>query len=108
MSEEARAELARNLSGKKGETVPDAGLRSARRLTTPYAITHGSLEEAEVAEKVVRLKADLHRTERRIDQIERSATSSRYQMAEGSGPTGRHARLLRRARRIERQLRSLG
>ena len=37
----------------------------------------------------------------------RSMTSSRYQLGEGPLPSGRHARLLSRAKRIERQLRSL-
>ena len=107
MSEEARAELARNLAGRHGETVPDAGLRRRPALTPPYAITHGSLEEAEIAEQVVRLQADLHRTGRRLYNIERSLTKSRYQMGDGGRPTGRYARLLRRQSRLERQLRSL-
>ena len=104
MSDEERAELHRDLSGRK-PTVPDEGLR---RVATPnYGVLRTAEEEAEVAAKVARLQADLHRTNRRLHQIERSTTSSRYQLGEGPPPSGRHARLLSRAKRLERQLRAL-
>jgi hypothetical protein len=107
MSEEARAELARNLAGRKDASVPD------KRPRGPIAIPYtGSgrvsvAEEEEIAAEVERLSADLHRTERRLHQIERATTSSRYQMGEGGTPSPRYVRLERRARRLERQLRSL-
>ena len=110
MSEESRAELARNLAGRR-KSVPDRGLG---KTTSPIAIPYlgsgrlGSAVEEEAAAEVARLSADLHRTERRMHQIERSMTSSRYQMGEGGAPSARYMRLERRARRIERQLRSLG
>ena len=104
MSDQERAELHRDLSGR-GAIVPDAGLR---RVATPnYGVLRTAEEEAEVAAKVARLQADLHRTNRRLHQIERSMTSSRYPLGEGPPPSGRHARLLSRAKRLERQLRAL-
>jgi hypothetical protein len=107
MSEEARAELARNLAGRKAGSVPDAGARGP--IAIPYT---GSgrisvAEEEEIAAEVERLSADLHRTERRLHQIDRVNTSSRYQMGEGGSPSPRYVRLERRARRLERQLREL-
>jgi hypothetical protein len=109
MSEESRAELARNLAGHKA-AVPDRGLGGSKSpIAVPYVGSGriGAAEEEEVAAEVARLSADLHRTERRMHQIERSMTSSRYQMGEGGAPSARYTRLERRARRLERQLRSL-
>ena len=105
MSEEARAELARNLAGRK-DAVPDAGLRA---IAIPYTGSGrvSAAEEEEIAAEVERLSADLHRTERRLHQIERATTSSRYQLGEGGAPSPRYIRLERRARRLERQLRAL-
>jgi hypothetical protein len=106
MSEEARAELARNLAGRKA-SVPDPRLRGP--IAIPYTGSGrvSAAEEEEIAAEVERLSADLHRTERRLHQIERASTSSRYQMGEGGTPSTRYTRLERRARRLERQLRSL-
>ena len=106
MSEEARAELARNLAGRK-EAVPDAALRGP--IAIPYTGSGrvSAAEEEEIAAEVARLSADLHRTERRLHQIERATTSSRYQMGEGGTPSARYVRLERRARRLERKLRGL-
>ena len=107
MSDEARAELARNLAGRKGAAVPDAGIRGP--ISIPYSGSGrvSAAEEEEIAAEVERLSADLHRTERRLHQIERASTSSRYQMGEGGAPSPRYIRLERRARRLERQLRGL-
>jgi hypothetical protein len=107
MSEEARAELARNLAGRKDGAVPDAGISGP--IAIPYTGSGrvSAAEEEEIAAEVERLSADLHRTERRLHQIERASTSSRYQMGEGGSPSARYVRLERRARRLERQLRSL-
>jgi hypothetical protein len=106
MSDEARAELARNIAERRaaGGDVPErkatvSPLKPARRGAT--------VPEPEADAAAVRIAADLQRTERRIQQIERSFSSSRYQMAEGGPPSGRYARLLRRANRLERQLRTL-
>jgi hypothetical protein len=77
-----------------------------RPVTLPYAHP-GAAEDAEAAALAMRLQTELSRTERRLHQIERRLTSSRYQMGEGGRPTGRYARLARRADRLERQLRSL-
>jgi hypothetical protein len=107
MTDESRVDLARKLAGRR-DTVPDAGLRGRPATLPHHAVTkRAAVEEAESAAQVVRLQADLHRTERRLHQIERKLTSSRYQMAEAGRPTGRYARLIRRADRLERRLRSL-
>jgi hypothetical protein len=107
MSDEARAELARSLAGRKGGTVPDAGIRGP--ISIPYTGSGrvSAAEEEEIAAEVARLSADLHRTERRLHQIERATTSSRYQMGEGGSPSARYIRLERHARRLERRLRGL-
>ena len=104
MSEEARAELARNLAGRR-DVLPD---ESGRRSVTSYTATHGIADDPEAAAEAVRIAADLQRTERRMYRLERSMSRSRYQMGDGSGsPTGRYARLQRRADRLERKLRRL-
>ena len=107
MSEEARAELARNLAGRNGGSVPDAGIRGP--ISVPYSGSGrvSAAEEEQIAAEVARLSADLHRTERRLHQIERASTSSHYQLGEGGAPSPRYVRLERRARRLERQLRGL-
>jgi hypothetical protein len=107
MSEEARAELARKLGGRKGGAAPSAATRGP--IAIPYRDSGrvSVAEEEEVAAEVARLSADLHRTERRLHQIDRGSTKSRYQMVAGGSPTTRYVRLERRARRIERQLRGL-
>ena len=51
--------------------------------------------------------ADLHRTERRLYQLDRFTSRPRYAMTSAGGPTGRYARLLSRANRLERKLRAL-
>jgi hypothetical protein len=105
MSDELRADIARDLAGRR-DTVPDQPVR--RRLTTPYeAGRRADTADAEVEAPAARIAADLHRTERRLYQLERGSTSSRYQMHEGGPPSGRYARLLRRAEQLERQLRAL-
>ena len=106
MSDEARVELARDIAGRRDVGAGDSGSRR-RPLTLPYSPARGAAEDAEAAAEAMRLQSELHRTERRLHQIERKLTSSRYQMGEGGRPSGRYARLVRRADRIERQLRSL-
>lgn len=95
MSDEARAEIARNIAGRRAVVVEPRFGRGAEAA------------EAELAAEAARIRADLSRTERRLDRLERAATGSRYQMGTGSGPAGRYARLLTRAERLERRLRAL-
>lgn len=104
MSDQERVTLARDIAGRRdlGGTPP-----RKRRLTLPYTPARGAAEDAEAAAQAMRLQSELSRTERRLHQIERRLTSSRYQMGEGGRPSGRYARLARRADRLERQLRSL-
>lgn len=102
MSEEERAEIARKLAGR-GKRVDEAAPRQAARALAgpPPAVN----EDASAA--VLRLTAELNRTERRLDRMERAATGGRYQIGGDGAPSGRYARLLSRADRLERQLRSL-
>lgn len=106
MSDEARAELARNIAERRaaGADVPE---RKATGTAANPVRRIAAVPEPEAAAAAVRIAADLKRTERRIHQIERSFGSSRYQMAEGGPPSGRYARLVRRANQLERQLRAL-
>jgi hypothetical protein len=106
LSDDVRAGIARDLAGRKA-TVPDHGPR--RRLVPDMPLpTRGTeAEDAEFEERAARLTAELHRTERRLDQIERSATHGRYQSGGASSASGRYARLLSRADRLDRQLRAL-
>ena len=107
MSDEARAELARSFADKKAG-VTDEGFR--RAVLTPYESAgragHALDEEAAAAE-VVRLTAELNRTNRRLDRMERSFSHGRYQTGSAAPPSGRYARLMSRAERLERELRSL-
>ena len=105
MTEEERADLARILAGRR-DGVPDVGFRRRQKLHDAAVHPYGQPAADEAA--VVRLTAELHKTERRIDQIERGFRRSRYQMNGGGGPDRRYLRLLRRADRWERMLRSLG
>jgi hypothetical protein len=110
LTDEARAELARSFADK--ELGPDLGGGKERRGRSPLAFpfsgrTGESAEEAEREEAIARVTADLHRTNRRLDRIERTSTGSRYQMGRASAPSGRYARLLTRADRLERELRKL-
>jgi hypothetical protein len=95
LSEETRAEIARSLAGRPAP-VPGAPARPGPHLA-----------DEETAALAIRLAADLHRTERRLHQIQRASGGSRYQVGSASAPTGRYARLLSRADRLERQLRAL-
>lgn len=104
MSDDKRAELARDLAGRTN-TVSDARIRRAASI--PHEPGRQGTENADAAAAAVRLAADLRGTERRLDRLERSFTPSRYQTTRGGAPTGRYARLLRRADQIERQLRAL-
>lgn len=99
MPDETRAEIARDLAGRR-DTVPDPLYR--RR-----AAAIGDAAEAARAEEAARLTAELRRTERRLDRLERSFSPSRYQLRSAGPPTGRYARLLSRAQRLERQLSTL-
>jgi len=107
MSDAEREELARDFVERKSG-VPDAPFRRAVTVTDAVVRRAAVTDEAEVAEAVARLTAELHRTERQLHRIERSAPGgSRYQVGSASPPSGRHARLLSRADRIERELRKL-
>lgn len=100
MSEKEREEVARKLAERKA-TVPDP---------RPHRAAAGTdASEASRAEEAARITAELSRTDRRLDRMERAMTRGRYQKPGGGGPaTGRYGRLLTRAERLERQLRSLG
>jgi hypothetical protein len=104
MSDQDRATLARDIAGRRST---GGGTVRKPPVTLPYTPARGAAEDAEAAAQAMRLQSELGRTERRLHQIERRLTSSRYQMREGGRPTGRYARLARRADRLERQLRSL-
>lgn len=104
MSEKAREELARNLAGSKSFVREVPPRKAVRIRQTPAEL---AAQDAEAAAAVLRLTAELQKTERRLDRLDRSFTHSRYQTGGASLPTGRHARLLSRASRLERQLRAL-
>jgi hypothetical protein len=102
MTDEARVELHRKLAG-----------RTAGVTDTPYGRSenpHDPLvrrpENADPAAIALRLEAELHRVERRLDRLDRSVSHSRYQTGSAQ-PSGRYARLVSRARRLERQLRAV-
>ena len=99
MSDEERAELARKIAGHPGYIAPDPQIREERR-------DKRRTEDPAALAEIARLTAELHRTERRMDRIDRMNAPSRYQVGSGA-PSGRYARLESRARRLERQLRSL-
>ena len=105
MSDQERVTLAQDIAGRRD--IGGGGTVRKRPVTLPYSPARGAAEDAEVAAQAIRLQSELSRTERRLHQIERRLTSSRYQMGEGGRPSGRYARLARRADRLERQLRSL-
>jgi hypothetical protein len=99
MSDEERRELARKIAGHPGYIAPEPDPREERR-------EKRHLEDPATLAEIARLTAELHRTERRMDRIDRMSSHSRYQVGT-SAPSGRYARLESRARRLERQLRSL-
>jgi hypothetical protein len=93
MTEDEREELARALAGRSGVVAkPKRGAPAG---------------EEEIALEAARLTAELRRTERRLDRFSRTFSSGRYQTGGASAPNGRHARLLSRADRLARELRSL-
>ena len=104
MSDEARVEVHRKINERKqGPTVTPF-----RKAVTPhYGTGRPADEDPEAAAAAVRIAAELRSTERRLDRMERGMTRGRYQMPSDSPPHGRYARLLRRADRLERQLRRL-
>ena len=106
MSDEERVELARNLAERRSAGLSEPVRRIAATPDTPSHRAAATGKPADT-DAITRLTADLRRTHRRLDQIERTSTSSRYQLGEGSAPSGRYARLLSRANRLERQLRAL-
>lgn len=106
MSDEARAELARELAGR-GKTVADAPFRRVAVVPDTPLRRSPEITDPAAAAAILRLEAELHRTERRLERVERSFTRSRYQTGSDAPPSGRYARLLSRAERLERQLRAL-
>src|SRR4051794_32018492 len=98
MSDEERVDLARKLAGHPGYFFPeeDEHERGGGK---------GQLDPATAAE-IARLTAELRRTDRRMDRLERLTAPSRYQVGSGT-PSARYMRLESRARRLERQLRAL-
>lgn len=107
ISAEDRTELARHLSGGRGGTVPDAGFRRSGRPIDPRFRRSAEAEEAKRAAAAARVEAQLQSVERRLARMEGSSERGRYQVGEAGSPTGRYARLLSRADRLERRLRSL-
>ena len=95
MTDAEREELARILAGRKAAGLPLPEQKTAKP------------QDAAVADAIVRLTGELHRTERRLDRLEVLMTRGRYQTGGGAVTHGRYARLCRRADRIERELRSL-
>jgi hypothetical protein len=111
MSEEMRALIAREFAGggaDAGTGSPEApGSRGAAGTPGRPVRPGTAADEQEAAEAAARLAAEIHRTERRIDRIERSSSGGRYQGASTGGPSGRYARLLSRSARLERRRRAL-
>jgi hypothetical protein len=104
MSDAEREALARELARRKG-ALPEAPVRSAA--TTPHVRPSTTTPEDERAKAAARLTAALRNTQRHLDRLERSSTPSRYGGAASAPASGRYARLLSRADRLERQLRAL-
>jgi hypothetical protein len=103
MSDAERADLARELARRK-RLLPEAPVR--RFVETPRVPRPAKKPDDERAEAVARLTVELHKTERRLDRLERSVTATRY--GGTSAPAAaRYAQLLSRADRLERQLRAL-
>ena len=101
MTDQERVALFNCIAGRM-PTVTDRGFRSSG--TAPY----GAPPREDVGKEVARLTAQLRRTERRLDHMDRGSARSRYQMSEPSGrPSARYSLLVRRADRIERRLRAL-
>jgi hypothetical protein len=98
MSDEERVDLARKIAGHPGYFFPEEPTEESGR-------KGGPLDPATAAE-IARLTAELRRTERRMDRLERLNAPSRYQPGSGH-PSARYMRLESRARRLERQLRAL-
>jgi hypothetical protein len=107
MTDEERVALARTLAGRR-KAVADRGFRQSGGFPYHPGLRPRTEPDQEQEAAIVRLTAELHKTERRIDQLERGFRRSRYQMNGGGGPDRRYLRLLRRADRLERQLRALG
>ncbi len=92
MSDEARVDLHREIAGRK-LTYADTPARRTDVAQDPNA-------------EIVRLTAELHSIDRRLDRLERQTPSERFRSGAG-WPGSRYIRLVSRARRIERQLREL-
>jgi hypothetical protein len=99
MSETEREDVARKLAGRR-DVASIPAIRHSSQALDPAG-------EAARAEEAARITAELRRTERRLDRLDRFSTKSRYQMGEGGSPGGRYARLERHAERLERKLRQL-
>lgn len=104
MSDEERAELARRLAERKA-AGPQGPVRKATKL--PRVPVRPDEPDPGVAAAVARLTAELRRTERRLDRLERTVTHNRYQSGGPGLPYGLHLRLLTRADRLERELDNL-
>ena len=105
MGDSERNALARELARRKAALL-DPPIRPVVRrpdVRTPPAQAPDEEREQEVA----RVTEELRKTQRHLDRLDRSFTPSRYGGA-GAYPGGaRYARLLSRADRLERELRSL-
>jgi hypothetical protein len=104
MSDVERIALARELARRKGALL-EAPVR--RTVATPDVRPSAKKADDEQAEATARLTAALRNTQRHLDRLERSFTPSRYGGGTSAPASARYARLLRRADRLERQLREL-
>jgi hypothetical protein len=104
MSDAERAALARRLAGRPqtGAAAPSAGAfkRPVRR---PPAETPDDGR----AKAAARLTVELRRTQGHLARVERAISPSRFGGGTSSSAAVRYDRLLRRAERLERQLRAL-
>jgi hypothetical protein len=104
MSDDERTALAREFARRRG-TTPEAPARRAVEKRDP--VPPGTPPDEERAEAAARLKAELRSTERHLDRLERAVTAGRHGGGASAPAPGRYDRLLRRADRLERQLRAL-
>jgi hypothetical protein len=104
MNDAERAALARELA-RRTRAAPEARVRPAVR--APDARPSAKTPNNGRAEAAARLTAELRKTERHLDRVERASSPSRYGGGSSLPASARSARLLSPADRLERQLRKL-